>query len=74
LPIRAISNFNYCRTSITSFNENVGYNANGIETVKSFWKLVSKDRFPEPKDFALKMHSTFGNAYMCKSTYIFCDE
>jgi len=34
-----------------------------LETVGSFWKLVSKDRFPELKDFALKMHSTFGNTY-----------
>jgi len=34
-----------------------------LETVDSFWKLVSTDRFPKLKDFALKMHSTFGNIY-----------
>jgi len=32
-----------------------------IETVHSFWKLVSKDRFPKLNHFALKMHSTFRN-------------
>jgi len=25
-----------------------------LETVKSFWKLTSKNRFPKLKDFALK--------------------
>jgi len=34
-----------------------------LETGNSFWKLVSKDRFPKLKDFALKIHSTFGNTY-----------
>jgi len=34
-----------------------------LETVKSFWKLVSNNRFPKLKDFALKMHWTFGNTY-----------
>jgi len=34
-----------------------------IETLDSFWKLVSKDRFPKMNHFALKMHSTFGNIY-----------
>ena len=28
-----------------------------LETVKSFWKLVSKYRFPKLKDFAPKMRS-----------------
>ena len=28
-----------------------------LETVKSFRKLVSKDRFPKLKDFAVKMRS-----------------
>jgi len=34
-----------------------------LETVESFWKLISKGRFPKLKDFALKMDSTFGNTY-----------
>jgi len=32
--------------------------------VESFWKSVSKDRFPKLKDFALKMRSMFGNTYV----------
>jgi len=32
-----------------------------LETVMSFWKFVSKDRFPKLKDFALKMHTIFKN-------------
>jgi len=32
-----------------------------LETAESFQKLVSKDRFLKLKDFALKMHSTFGS-------------
>jgi len=35
-----------------------------LETENSFVKLVSKDRFPKLKDFALKMHSTFGSTYI----------
>jgi len=31
-----------------------------LETAESFWKLGNKDRFPELKDLALKMHSMFG--------------
>ena len=31
------------------------------ETQECFWKLVSKDRFPKLKNFALKMHSMFGS-------------
>ena len=31
------------------------------ETQKRFCKLVSKDKFPKLKDFALKMHSMFGS-------------
>jgi len=31
-----------------------------LQTVKSFWKLVSKNRFPKLKDFALNMRWTFG--------------
>jgi len=26
-----------------------------LETVESFWKLLSKDRLPELKDFGLKL-------------------
>ena len=61
MSILAIGNCNYCRTGITSFNKNVDYNTNGIETVKSFWKLVSKDSFPKLKDFALKLGRALGN-------------
>ena len=39
------------------------------ETQECFWKLVSKDRFPKLKNFALKMHSMFGSTYMCESTF-----
>jgi len=76
LSIPEIGNFNHCGTSITSFNKNVGYynTITVLETVKSFRKLVSKDRFPKLKDFVLEMRSTFGNTNMCGSTYIFYDE
>ena len=39
------------------------------ETQKRFWKLVSKDKFPILKDFALKMYSMCGSTYMCESTF-----
>jgi len=45
-----------------------------LETVKSFWKLVSKGRLPKLKDFTLKKHTVFGNTYACESTYIFYNE
>ena len=32
-----------------------------LKTLDSFWKLVMKDRFVKLKDFALKMHSMYGN-------------
>jgi len=38
----------------------------------SLWKLVSNDRCPRSKDFALKLHSMFGNihsTYVCESTF-----
>ena len=41
------------------------------QTQDRFWKLVSKDKFPKPKDFALKMNSMFGRTYsmwVCEST------
>jgi len=34
-----------------------------LGTVDTFWKLVSKDRFHKLKNFALRMHSSFGNTY-----------
>ena len=40
-----------------------------LETVKSFWKLVTKDRFPKLKDFAQKMRSTFGNTCVRVHTF-----
>ena len=39
------------------------------EIQERFWKLVSKDKFPKLKDFALKMHSMFGSTYVCESTF-----
>jgi len=38
-----------------------------LETVESFSKLDSKDRYPKLKDFAQKMHSIFGNTWVCES-------
>jgi len=40
-----------------------------LETVQSFWKSVSKDRFPKLKDFAVELQSMFGNKYVCESTF-----
>jgi len=40
-----------------------------FEIAESFWKLVSKDRFPELKNFAQKMHRMFGNTYVRESTF-----
>jgi len=40
-----------------------------LEIAESFWKLVSKYSFPELKNFALKMHSTFRSTYVCESTF-----
>jgi len=40
-----------------------------LETAGSFWKSVSKDRFPKLKDFALKMHLAFGNRHVCESKF-----
>ena len=39
------------------------------ETQKRFCKLVSKDKFPKLKDFALKMNSMFESTYVCESTF-----
>jgi len=43
-----------------------------LETVESFWNSASKARFPKLKDFAIEMHSMFGN--VCVWGYIFYDE
>jgi len=45
-----------------------------LETVESLRKLVSKDNFHKLKDFALKMHSTFGNTWIFVWEYILYDE
>jgi len=45
-----------------------------LETLKSFWNLFRKDRFPKLNDFALKMRSTFKNTCMCGRTYTFYEE
>ena len=39
------------------------------ETQERFWKLVSKDKFPKLKDFALKMHSMFESTKVCESAF-----
>ena len=40
------------------------------QTVESFWKLVSKDRFPKLKDFALYMHWMFGKNTCVKVQFV----
>ena len=52
-----------CRTSIALLIKMEAKILTVLETVKSFPKLVSKDRFPKLEDFSLKMRS-----------YIFYDE
>jgi len=37
------------------------YNTTVLDTAENLWKLVSRQRFLKLKDFALKMHSMFGN-------------
>ena len=39
------------------------------ETQERFWKLVSKDKFPKPKEFALKIHLMIGSTYVCESRF-----
>jgi len=34
-------------------------NTNGVRDCRNILKLITKDRFPKLKDFALKMHSKF---------------
>jgi len=46
-----------------------------LETVGSFWKSGSKDRFRKLKYFALKCTRCLETrTYMCESMYIFYDE
>ena len=52
-----------------SFSATNSYSQRKNKTQECFWKLVSKDRFPKVKDFALKMHSMFGSTYVCESTF-----
>jgi len=40
-----------------------------LETAETFWKLVSKDGFPKLKEIIIKLHSMFGNTYVCESTF-----
>jgi len=40
-----------------------------LQTVASFWKLVSKDIFPKLQDFALKMHSIFRSTHVRENTF-----
>jgi len=40
-----------------------------LEIAEIVWKLVKKDRFSELKDLTLKLHSMFGNTYVCESTF-----
>jgi predicted SprT family Zn-dependent metalloprotease len=41
------------------------------ENLKSFWKLICKDRFPNLRDLALTLHSVFGSTYeyTCECTF-----
>jgi len=44
-------------------------NTNGARDCKELLKISQQDRFPKLKDFTLKMHWTFGNTYVCESTF-----
>jgi len=52
----------------------IDLNCPSLQTLESFWKLVSKDRFAKLKDFALKMHSMFGSLYVRVSSlhFLYC--
>ncbi|XP_071525917.1 general transcription factor II-I repeat domain-containing protein 2A-like [Panulirus ornatus] len=39
------------------------------EVHDQFWKLVCRDRFPNLRDFGLKMCSMFGGTYICENTF-----
>jgi len=74
LPIPAIGNSNYCRTSITSFNKNVGNNTNGIRGRKELTDISQQRQISQTERFRTKMRSTFGNTHICGNTYILYDE
>ncbi len=38
---------------------------NGID----FWKLMSEEKYPKLRNFAMKMHSMFGSTYICECTF-----
>ena len=40
-----------------------------MENPESFWKFVSKERFPLLKDAAMKLYSMFGSTYICECTF-----
>ncbi|XP_050508018.1 uncharacterized protein LOC126885486 [Diabrotica virgifera virgifera] len=40
------------------------FQAKKNEDISTFWKLVSKDRFPKLRNFALKLYSMFGSTYI----------
>ena len=41
-----------------------------ISDWESFWKLVSKDRFPKLKDVPLKTYSIFRSTCVCENTFL----
>ena len=45
------------------------YNTNGVRDCGELLEISSKDRFPKLKDFTLKMHSMYGNTYVCDRTF-----
>ena len=40
-----------------------------MKNAESFWKFVSKERFPMLKNAALKLFSMFRSAYICECTF-----
>jgi len=54
LSISAIGNCNYCRTSITPFNKNVGYNSNGIGDGKELLEISQQKYFSQIERFYTK--------------------
>jgi hypothetical protein len=38
---------------------------NGIDV----WKLMSEEKYPKLRNFAMKMHSMFGSTYICECTF-----
>jgi len=54
LPITAIGNCNYCRTSITHFNKNVYYNTNGIRDWKELMEISQQRYLSQTERFRTK--------------------